>query len=167
MKKFLIAVLFVSALSLKFADAQISIKLNLNIGSQPDWGPTGYDHVDYYYLPDIGCYYDVPNHQYIYRQGNTWARNTTLPPQYKNYDVYKGYKVVVNSPKPYLHDNVYRSKYASYKGHQSPPVIRDSHDAKYQHRQNDQHGRPGNDQHGKPGNDHRDDHKDDHRGDHH
>jgi len=136
MKKLLIAVLMIGALSFKFADAQISFKLNLNIGSQPDWGPTGYDHVDYYYMPDIGCYYDVAARQYVYLNGRNWTRSASLPPRYGNYDLYHGYKVVVNQPKPYLHDNVYRTKYASYRGHAGQPVIRDSREEKYRRPQN-------------------------------
>ncbi len=38
-------------------EAQVSI--NVNIGSPPLWGPTGYTHVQYYYLPDVEAYYDV------------------------------------------------------------------------------------------------------------
>jgi hypothetical protein len=42
------------------------VRVNINIGSQPVWGPVGYDHVDYYYLPDIETYYYVPTRQFVY-----------------------------------------------------------------------------------------------------
>ncbi len=38
-------------------DAQIHISFNINVDRQPVWGPTGYDYVEYYYLPDIEVYY--------------------------------------------------------------------------------------------------------------
>ena len=44
-------------------DAKAQINLHININQQPVWGPTGYDHVDYYYLPDINAYYNVPSRQ--------------------------------------------------------------------------------------------------------
>ncbi|MES2275144.1 MAG: hypothetical protein V4592_03920 [Bacteroidota bacterium] len=153
MKKIIFgAVLLLASFSFK-ADAQFKINFNLNIGSQPEWGPTGYDHVEYYYMPDIDAYYYVPGHQYVYMQNNAWIRTTTLPARYKNYDVYKGYKVVINQPEPWRNQTAIRAKYARYKGQRNQTVIRDSRDNKYRnHWKGDDHGR-GNDDHGK-GNDH-------------
>ncbi|WP_374948112.1 hypothetical protein [Mucilaginibacter sp.] len=130
MKKIILtAALFVSLLTVKQANAQISF--SLNIGSQPEWGPVGYDHADYYYMPDIDSYYDVPAHQYVYLENNSWVRRAALPPRYSNYNVYNGYKVVVNERNPWLRNNVYRTKYASYRGRTGQTIIRDSRDAKY------------------------------------
>ncbi|MBD1395230.1 hypothetical protein [Mucilaginibacter glaciei] len=130
MKKILItAAIFVSLLTVKQANAQISF--SLNIGSQPAWGPVGYDHADYYYMPDIDTYYDVPAHQYVYLENNNWVRRASLPPRYSNYNLYNGYKVVVNERSPWLRNNVYRTKYAGYKGRTGQTVIRDSRDVKY------------------------------------
>lgn len=141
MKKLIFALVFLFSLfTLKQAGAQVSISLNLNIGSQPAWGPTGYDHVEYYYLPDIDCYYYVPGQQFVYQNGSQWVWRSSLPPQYSNYDLYNGYKVVVNKPKPYLRSTVYRTKYSSYKGRRDQPMIRDSRDAKYKRPANN--GRP-------------------------
>lgn len=136
MKKLSIALF---AVMLSFA-AGAQVKLSVNINLQPDWGPVGYDHVDYYYLPDIDCYYDVPNHQYVYHSGNTWQRAAKLPARYGYYDVYKSYKVVVNQPKPYLHNNIYKAKYASYKGHAAEPIIRDSRDDRYRKAKGNHYG---------------------------
>ncbi len=127
---FFATIALVSVLMVTKADAQISI--SLNIGTQPTWGPTGYDHVDYYYLPDIDCYYYVPGKVFYYPSGSTWVSSTSLPPQYRNYDLYGGYKVVVNGAnKPWLNDKTYRTKYASYKGRHGQALIRDSKDPKY------------------------------------
>jgi hypothetical protein len=130
MKKIIItAAIFLSCIAYKSADAQIS--LSINIGSQPEWGPTGYDHADYYYMPDIDTYYDVPAHQYVYLENNTWVRRASLPSRYSNYNVYNGYKVVVNEPSPWTRATVYRTKYANYRGRTGQTIIRDSRDVKY------------------------------------
>ncbi len=61
MKKILIVCIMALA-SFAFTgqtNAQLRIGVNFNIGSQPAWGPAGYDYVHYYYLPDLDAYYDV------------------------------------------------------------------------------------------------------------
>lgn len=113
------------------AHAQVKVSVNLNIGNQPVWGPVGYDYAQYYYLPDVDAYYDIPRHQYVYQNGGRWVYAASLPGRY-NYDPYRSYKVVVNEPNPYLHDDVYRSKYGKYKGqYNQQQIIRDSRDEKY------------------------------------
>lgn len=131
MKKILFAVaILVSGLAINYkAEAQVS--LNINIGSQPDWGPVGYDHVDYYYLPDVDAYFDVPTHEYVYYTNNRWARSRRLPAQFSNYNIYNSYKVVVNEPNPWERATVYRTRYAGYKGRHDQVIIRNSKDVKY------------------------------------
>jgi hypothetical protein len=152
MKKLIFtAALIASCLSIQVASAQIGLRLNLNIGSQPDWGPVGYDHADYYYMPDVDAYYDVPAHQYVYFENNVWVHRANLPARYSNYNAYNGYKVVVNRPNPWLKHNYYRTTYASYRGRGGQAVIRDSRDAKYR-----QHWQGGNGRGPERGNDHHD-----------
>jgi len=115
----------------KVSHAQVRISLGANINYQPDWGPVGYDHADYYYLPDIDAYYSIPDHQYVYYRDNRWVHATYLPPAYAGYDLYHGYKVVVNERDPWLHADIYRSRYARYKGRHDQVIIRDSRDEKY------------------------------------
>jgi len=137
MKKItLIAATILSSLLYTTANAQIS--LNVNIGSQPAWGPVGYDYVENYYLPDIDTYYDVPSHQYVYLDNNVWVRSRALPARYANYNIYNGYKVVVNEPRPWKRADVYRTKYVSYKGRKDQVIIRNSADVKYK-----EHWKPG------------------------
>ena len=62
----LLAALFLVNISF----AQIDV--NINLGSQPVWGPTGYDYVEYYYLPDIEVYYSVPKNRFYYYENNKW-----------------------------------------------------------------------------------------------
>lgn len=117
--------------SLLYTSAQAQISLNVNIGSQPAWGPVGYDYVENYYLPDIDVYYDVPNRQYVYLNNNAWVRSRALPARYSNYNIYNGYKVVINESRPWNRADVYRTKYVGYKGRKDQVIIRNSSDVKY------------------------------------
>jgi len=147
MKKLILAaVILLSCLTFKNADAQLHVSLGLNIGSQPEWGPVGYDHADYYYIPDVGAYYDVNAHQYIYLENNVWVHRGYLPTRYRNYDLYHGYKVVVNDRDPWMRDGQYRSRYAQFRGRHDQAIIRNSRDDRYrnhwqgaQQNQRDQH----------------------------
>jgi len=131
MKTLVVAVLLgVASMSSISTKAQVS--LSINIGQQPAWGPTGYDHVDYYYLPDVDAYYYVPSAQYIYLLNGSWVWRNSLPSRFSGYDLYNGYKVVMNTPKPYLSHNTHLTQYSRYKGGNSrQPLIRDSRDSKY------------------------------------
>jgi hypothetical protein len=121
-----------SLLTVVSSNAQINISLGSNIGSQPVWGPVGYNHVDYYYLPDVESYYYVPTRKYTYLDNGRWISSTRLPSRYANYDIERGYKVVMNEPKPYLHFNNDKIKYVQYKGYKQPQnFIRNSNDPKY------------------------------------
>lgn len=123
--KMLILVAGVLAGTLFMEQAKAQINISINIGSQPEWGPTGYNHVDYYYLPDINAYYDVSTAQYIYLQGHKWRFVNRLPNRYRHYDIYNSYKVVVNRPHPYNNYQIDQSKYAAYRGRKSQPILRD------------------------------------------
>jgi hypothetical protein len=123
--------LIVAVLVSSAVDAQVSFSIGLNVERQPVWGPTGYDHVDYYYMPDIGVYYSVPERMYYYNEGGRWIHRSSLPYRYRHYDLYHSYKVVVNDREPYRNDRMYREKYSSYKGRHDQEVIRDSHESKY------------------------------------
>jgi hypothetical protein len=109
----------------------LSAQVNINIGSQPLWGPTGYDHVDYYYLPDMESYYYVPTREFIHSNNGKWVFSTAKPAGYSSYNLYNGYKVVINSPKPYLQFSEQKVKYAKYKSNRSQMVISRSNDPKY------------------------------------
>ena len=87
------------------------VNVNVNIGTQPVWGPVGYDYAEYYYLPDIESYYYVPKRQFIYLKGKNWVFARSLPGAHAHFDVYRGYTVVINKHNPYLHHAVYYKKY--------------------------------------------------------
>lgn len=130
MKKLL---LFVFLVMMGFIPMKSSaqVQVNINIGSQPLWGPVGYDYVDYYYLPEIESYYYVPSRQFVYLNNGSWIFSLNLPTRYRNYDLYSGYKVVMNEPKPYLHFSNHKVKYTKYKSNHSQKVIARSNNPKY------------------------------------
>jgi hypothetical protein len=130
MKRFiLLFALFTGGLLCQTTFAQVTHRGN--ISSQPIWGPVGYDHVDYYYLPDMDMYYYVPRHKFIYMEKGHWVSRSGLPPSYKNYDMYNARKVVINEPKPYLHHQDYTTKFEYSNGPSNQHLIRDSHEYRY------------------------------------
>ena len=128
-KLILLFVLCTSGLLCSTTSAQVTFRVN--IGSQPIWGPVGYDHVEYYYLPEIEAYYYVPSRQFTFMENGRWLTRSSLPARYRNFDMYNARKVVVNEPKPYLHHNDYKVKYVSSNVHSNQQAIRDSRDSRY------------------------------------
>jgi hypothetical protein len=115
-----------------FKNANAQVNVNVNIGSQPVWGPVGYDYVRYYYFPDIDVYYSVPQRQFIFFDGRRWVYAYSLPGMYSNFDLYRSYKVVINDPNPFLRPDYYRSRYVSYRGmFGRQPIIYNSRDPRY------------------------------------
>jgi len=112
-----------------FSNAQTNI--STNIGSQPFWGPIGYEHVDNYYMPEIESYYNIKSRNYMFMIDGKWITSLSLPPRYSNYDLFHGYKAVINKPNPYLHFNNHRVKYISYWNKRDQVSIRDSKEVKY------------------------------------
>lgn len=132
--------LFLSSLT----QAQVSI--NVNIGTPPSWGPAGYSNVEYYYLPDVQAYYDIRASQFIYLNNGRWIRTRNLPGQYRNYDLYNGYKVVLkdyHGARPYTYFKNHRTKY--YRGYKGSPQRtignRDDNRKDYDNERNDRNRR--------------------------
>jgi hypothetical protein len=131
-KTILIVALLMSGFVFQNVSAQIRVSINANIGSQPAWGPTGYERAEYYYLPDIDVYYNVSSRQYVYQNQGRWIFASTLPQQYRYYDLNRGYKVVIKGDsRPYRNDVNYRTKYSRYRGYHNQGVIRNSRDSRY------------------------------------
>ena len=124
-------VLITALFLVSILNAQVSVNLNYNLDKQPAWGPTGYDYVEYYYLPDIEAYYYVPQQRYYYYNSGRWIYSSNLPSRFKNYDIYNSYKVVVNKPKPWRNHKANREQYLIYKDRHDQHPIRDSRDSKY------------------------------------
>lgn len=131
-KSIIIGLLFLSAGSVQ---SQVSVNVNIGtpqpvvvasprvvVASPPEWGPVGYDSMEYYYLPDIQVYYDIRLSQYIYFGSGRWIRSSRLPSHCSNYNLYNGYKVVLtdyHGHAPYTHFNTHKAKY--YKGYKGKP----------------------------------------------
>ena len=109
------------------AKSQAQISVNVNIGAQPLWGPTGYDYAQYYYMPEMDVYYDVSNRNYVYMQGNRWIVRASLPSRYRNYDLYRTYKVVLNHRSPWHNHRKVRNQYGRYAHNHNQGVRRGHH----------------------------------------
>lgn len=113
MKKLFYSIAFVSIMFIALpSSAQVSVQINVN--SQPQWGPAGYDYVRYYYMPEYDIYYDVAQGNYIYWHKKGWVQKSKLPKQYRHLDFYRTYKVVVNDVHPWNRHQHYRGKYKSF-----------------------------------------------------
>ncbi len=74
--------------------AQVGVQITA--GTVPAWAPEEGVSARYYYIPDIQAYYDVNTANYIYLTDGKWIHSRHLPPRYEHYDLYGGYKVVLN-----------------------------------------------------------------------
>jgi hypothetical protein len=117
----LVAVLFFASNTM---NAQVNV--NVNIGTAPAWAPAASPSVEYYYIPDIQCYYDVRATQFIYLNNGAWIRSRNLPNQYRNYDLNRGYTVVLNDyhgARPYANYKYDKVKYhKGYRGNSQKAV---------------------------------------------
>jgi hypothetical protein len=161
-KLFIMGLLFFAVSSVQ---AQVSVNVNIGtpqpvivasprvvVASPPEWGPAGYESLEYYYLPDIQVYYDIRLAQFIYFGGGKWVRSSRLPSHCRNYNLYNGYKVVLtdyHGHSPYTHFNTHKAKY--YKGYKGKPQ-KNRRDY-YAHHNN------GNQGDNSPNNDHHDKHE--------
>lgn len=111
--------------------AEAKINIQINIGNQPAWGPTGYDYAQFYYFPDYNFYYDISRGQYVVLNRNTWVYTQTIPAAYR-FNPYNAYKVVLNQNAPYRYNSTHIRTYAQYKGMGGRQMmIRDSRENKY------------------------------------
>ena len=117
------------------AEAQIRIRLGLNLGPRPVvyaparvvvaqpaeyCEPTNYDgDEDYYYLPEVDAYYSVPEQCYYYNDGGQWISAEYLPGAYRDYDWRSARRFEVRAPRPFMHDEYYRARYngVAFNGH--------------------------------------------------
>jgi hypothetical protein len=84
----------------------------------PPWAPY-YENVNmvrYYYIPDIECYYDVWNHEFVYLEDGSWMFGATLPSVYSWLDLNTAFIVLLdyNVFEPWMHFHYYVSHYPRY-----------------------------------------------------
>lgn len=106
-------------------NSNAQVRVNINIGSQPLWGPVGYDYVRYYYMPEVDVYYNVASRKYTYFHGNRWVTKSKLPKQYRNFDIYRTHKVVINDNNPWKNHSRNRNQYGRYDRNHHQVVLRD------------------------------------------
>lgn len=122
MKKLtILSAIAMSGLIYSTANAQMSIRVGLHFGTPvavrtaPVYNePVGVSYDgddDYYYLPDVDAYYSVSEQCYYYFDGDSWISAAFLPGEYRDYDWRTARRYEVKAPRPYMHDEIYRSKY--------------------------------------------------------
>ncbi|MDP9047096.1 MAG: hypothetical protein M3N14_03105, partial [Bacteroidota bacterium] len=127
MKKLtILSAIALSGLLCKTADAQIGIHLGFHFGTpvythqrvvvqEPVYSEPAAEVYnsgdDYYYLPDVDAYYSVNEECYYYNDGENWISAAYLPGAYRDYDWRSERRYEVRSPRPYMHDDIYRSRY--------------------------------------------------------
>lgn len=128
MKKILLLSMIVvgGMVSSSSAEAQKRVNVQININSQPDWGPAGYDYAQYYYLPDANMYYDIAAREYIYQERGRWVNVRVLPPYLRNVDLYRSYKVVINDRTPWMRNDKFRKQYHNNRNRPQQMTWRDS-----------------------------------------
>jgi len=136
MKKLLIAISLFFIVELAAPAMAQNININVNLGNQPAWGPTGYDYAGYYYFPDINVYFDVNNSLFYYLTGSKWISNQYLPSNYRKYDLYNMYKVVINDNQPWQQNKTHKKSYSQYKNDRTQEPIRYSNNSKYSESKN-------------------------------
>ena len=111
----MLKIILIGMLALLSGVVNAQSTVTVNIGTPPQWGPAGYTGAQYYYLPDVEAYYDVESSVFIYQSGGDWIYKTYLPRRYRNYDLFKGYKVTLTENSgntPYLNYKAHKAKYA-------------------------------------------------------
>lgn len=118
--KILLQVLFLVVFT---TSLKAQVKVDINLGTPPSWGPA-VSTEQYYFLPDIETYYDIRNSEYLYRNHGQWVRSRNVPKRYGNYNFNTGQVIVLKDYKgrsPYINFKNHKIKYINkkndYKSH--------------------------------------------------
>jgi len=120
MKKILIlSAIAISGLIYNTANAQPSLQVGLRLGAVGMTYSTvpvynGNDD-DFYYLPDVGAYYDVDAQCYFYFNGEQWVETAYLPGAYRDYDWRNARRFEIREQRPFMRDDFYRTRYNGYR----------------------------------------------------
>ncbi|MEC4005726.1 hypothetical protein OX283_013730 [Flavobacterium sp. SUN052] len=138
MKKIFFLSTFALFFAANYSSAQVSI--NVNFGTPPVWAPADRVEVQYYYLPDIDVYYDVPQRQYIYLSNSRWVRTGYLPQRCRNYNLRGGnivYLTDYRGNSPYAYHKNHKVKY--YHPQERVVYVNDDDDDRDEHHDNGEH----------------------------
>ena len=130
----LVGVVFLSAMQFQ---AQVSI--NLQFGAPPAWAPAERQESQYYYLPDIDCYYDVPASMFIYNRNGRCSRSHSLPRQYRNYNLRGGNVVYLTDYRgnaPYTYHTKHQQE---FRGNRAERPREQEHHDETNHRGEEKH----------------------------
>ncbi len=111
MKRLLLALLWVIPATLpQVSRAQVYARMPAGL---PPWAPPGHARAQYYYLPDLQVYYDVPAASFLLPHRGQWIAVPQLPPAYRSYDLYAAPKVVLDyyGPSPFRYYEVHRQRF--------------------------------------------------------
>ncbi len=90
----------------------------MTYGTPPPWAPNNdnFDQVNYYYLPDIECYYDLRNREFVYIEDGNWRFSASLPSIYASFDLNNCFVVKLNKAvyEPWHHFEYYVAHYPRY-----------------------------------------------------
>ena len=131
MKKLNIIVLALLLFVTSSSKAQISV--NVNFGTPPVWAPADRVETQYYYLPEVDSYYDVPSQQFIFLNNGVWIRSRVLPARYRNYNLRNGKVIYLtdyrgNSPYTYYKDHKVKYVATHYREPKRTVIVRENHD---------------------------------------
>jgi len=146
MKKLFLLIVSMAFFSTQNMNAQVSV--SVNFGTPPVWAPADRLEVQYYYLPDIDVYYDVPHQQYIYLYNRTWIRASVLPSRCRNYNLRNGnivYLTDYRGNSPYMYHKKHKLKYYHPEPSQRVVVVDNDYDrhdnGEHRGKKNRKHGR--------------------------
>jgi len=137
-------VLIASLLFLTTIGTQAQVSVNINFGTPPVWAPEDHVEVQYYYLPEIDVYYDVPQRQFIYISNRRWIRSGYLPNRCKNYNLRGGnivYLTDYRGNSPYVFHGKHRMRYYRPEVRPNEVYVVDRHDDDHDRGEHRGHGR--------------------------
>ena len=89
-----------------------------NYSDPPSWAQNfdGENPANYYYLPDIECYYDLRNREFVYMEDGNWRFSAMLPSIYASFNLNNCFVVKLNNSviEPWMHFQYYVSHYPRY-----------------------------------------------------
>ncbi len=95
---------------------QSQVSVNVNFGTPPVWAPADRVEVQYYYLPEVDVYYDVPAERFIYIRNGRWHRSAALPARYSGYNLRSANVVYITDYRgnaPYKFHKSHKVKYGN------------------------------------------------------
>ena len=107
-------------------NTQAQVSVNVNLGTPPVWAPADRVETQYYYLPEIDTYYDVPSERFIYISNGRWIRSTVLPVRYRGYNLNSGRVVYLTDYRgnsPYVYHKKHKVKYVTTVYRQPKKVV--------------------------------------------